>query len=305
MKEKNSISKEDLEILEFLSKYKMLKVEDAKLIYKSKRYYRQRVNRLIDNEYVKRYKSYIIISKKGRKILNKVGTDYIKNIKNESYMERLKNIASIATVSIDSNIKFIPSWDIKDKEIYTETARRYVGKMIIENDEYLVYYISSKKKHVYIKQLLFDIKKALNYNEIIIFVENFDVVNKNYSNLSFGKNNTYIIKNTEENKKIIKEIYNMNAHEILENIYQKEIMISDWKYADYLIEDGTYIVYMIFLNTEKINRLNWYYKENTNSNRKVEIVTLEENKQKVDELSCNNVKVKTLNVDLLGGESEY
>ena len=28
---------EDLEILEFLSKYKMLKVEDAKLIYKSKR----------------------------------------------------------------------------------------------------------------------------------------------------------------------------------------------------------------------------------------------------------------------------
>ena len=58
MKEKNSISKEDLEILEFLSKYKMLKVEDAKLIYKSKRYYRQRVNRLIDNEYVKKEERY-------------------------------------------------------------------------------------------------------------------------------------------------------------------------------------------------------------------------------------------------------
>ena len=48
--------------------------------------------------------------------------------------------------------------------------------MIIENDEYLVYYISSKKKHVYIKQLLFDIKKALNYNKIIIFVENFQSI---------------------------------------------------------------------------------------------------------------------------------
>ena len=86
----NNLSQEDMKILKFLSKYKMLKVEDARLIYKTKRYYRQRVNKLIQNEYVKRYKSYIMIDKNGRKALGEVGSLYIKNIKNESYMERLK-----------------------------------------------------------------------------------------------------------------------------------------------------------------------------------------------------------------------
>ena len=44
----------------------MLKVEDATLIYHTKRYYRDRVNKLIDKGYVKRYKSYIILDKNGR-----------------------------------------------------------------------------------------------------------------------------------------------------------------------------------------------------------------------------------------------
>ena len=50
MKEK--IKQEDIEILKFLSKYKLLKVEDARLIYKTKRYYRQDINRLIANGYI-------------------------------------------------------------------------------------------------------------------------------------------------------------------------------------------------------------------------------------------------------------
>ena len=57
MLEKNNLKKEDLEVLKFLSKYKILKVEDATLIYHTKRYYRDRVNKLISKEYVKRYKT--------------------------------------------------------------------------------------------------------------------------------------------------------------------------------------------------------------------------------------------------------
>ena len=36
---KEELKKEDIKILEFLSKYKLLKVEDASLIYRTKRYY--------------------------------------------------------------------------------------------------------------------------------------------------------------------------------------------------------------------------------------------------------------------------
>ena len=304
MLEKNNISKEDFEVLKFLSNYKMLKVEDASLIYKTKRYYRQRVNKLIDKEYVKKYKSYIILDKKGRKALDEVGSNYIKNIKNESYMERLKHIASIATLSIDSKILFIPSWNIKEKDKYTETARRYIGKIVIENKEYLTYYISAKKEHVYIKQLLFDVNKSINYDDIIIFVENFDVVNKRYSNLSFGKKNTFIILNTYENKEKIKEIIKTNTHELLENIYEKEILISNWEIADYMLDDGTYLIYMPFINTEKIEKINWFYKENTNVKRKIEILTLEENKNKIQELLCSKCKIKTFDKEVLGGICE-
>lgn len=255
MLEKNNLKKEDLEVLKFLSKYKILKVADATLIYHTKRYYRDRVNKLISKGYVKRYKSYIILDKNGRKVLGEVGQGYIKNIKNEAYMERLKAIASIATLSIDSNIKFEPSWLIKEKDIYTETARRYIGKIIIEGIEYLSYYISKKKEDIYIKQLLFDINKSFNYENIIIFVEGLDVINSKYSNLSFGKEKTIVILNDNYNKELIKKYTDINWHEVLEEIYKKEILISDWDKADYLLDENKYIIEMLFINTEKIEKL--------------------------------------------------
>lgn len=297
----NNLSQEDMKILEFLSKYKMLKVEDARLIYKTKRYYRQRVNKLIQNEYVKRYKSYIMIDKNGRKVLDEVGSLYIKNIKNESYMERLKYIASIATITINSNVKFIPSWDIKQKDQYTETARRYIGKIIIKNKEYLVYYISSKKQHIYIKQLIFDINKSVNYQEVIIFVDSLDVLCKKYYNLCFGKKNTFIIINTDYNKQIIKEYNSIDTHELLENMYDQEIYISDWDKADYLLENNTYIVFMPFINTEKIERINWYYNENTESKRKIEIITLEQNKSKIESMINKKCNIISFDKNLVGG----
>lgn len=298
------INNEDIEVLKFLSKYKMLKVEDASLIYKTKRYYRQRVNKLIEKEYVKRYKSYIMINKNGRKVLGEVGSSYIKNIKNDAYMERLRHIASVATLTLNSNIKFIPSWDMKEKDKYTETSRRYIGKMILGHKEYLVYYISSKKEHVYIKQLLFDVSKSLNYDEIIIFVDNLDVINKKYSNLAFGKDNTYIILNTKTNKEIIKKYENIDKHELLENIYEQEILISNWDKADYLLEDNTYIVNMPFINTERIEKINWYFQENNESKRRLEIITFEENREKVKELLTDRCKIRTFDKNLLGGISE-
>lgn len=299
----SELSKKDYEVLNFLLKYKMLKVEDATLIYKTKRYYRERINNLIYKKYVKRYKSFIVLDKEGRRALGETGNNYIKNIKNEAYMERLKNIASIATLSIDSPSKFIPSWEMKEKDKFTETARRYIGKIIIDNEEFLTYYISAKKEHVYIKQLIFDINKATNYDNIIIFVENFDAINKRYSNLAFGKDETLIILNTDENKEIIRKYNSIYPYEILERIFDDEILVSDWEKADYLLEDGTYILYMPFLDTEKIERINWYYEENTNTKRNINIVTLRQNEQKLKEILNNKCSIKIID-NYIGGENE-
>ena len=285
MLDNNNLKKEDLEVLKFLSKYKMLKVEDATLIYHTKRYYRDRINKLINKGYVKRYKSYIILDKKGRKILGEVGQGYIKNIKNEAYMERLKAITSIAT------LKFEPSWLIKEKNIFTETARRYIGKLIIDHKEYLTYYVSKKKEVVYIKQLLFDINKSFNYENIMIFIEDSGVICPKYSNFSFGKENTIVIVNDDNNKELLKKYPNINWHEVLETMYNKELLISDWDNADYLLDENKYIIEMLFIN-----------KENSNSLKRVEIITIDENKEKIKEMvGDNRCSVKVIDKNWLGG----
>ena len=153
-------------------------------------------------------------------------------------------------------------------------------------------------------QLLFDVNKAVNCNDIIIFVEKFDVINKRYSNLSFGKDNTYIILNNKENKEILRKINNINVHDLVENLYEKEILISDWDKADYLLEDERYILYMPFFNSEKIAKIYWYYQENTESNRKLEILTLEQNKGKIQEILENKCNIRIFDKDLLGGGCE-
>lgn len=297
------LSKKDYEVLNFLLKYKMLKVEDATLIYKTKRYYRERINNLIYKKYVKRYKSFIVLDKEGRKVLGETGNNYIKNIKNEPYMERLKNIASIATLSIDSSIKFIPSWEIKEKDKFTETARRYIGKIVIDNEEFLTYYISAKKEHIYIKQLIFDINKSINFDNIIIFVEDFNVIDKRYSNLAFGKYKTLIILNTDENKEILRKYNSIYPYEILERLFDSEILVSDWDKADYLLEDGIYILYMPFIDTEKIEKINWYYEENSNTKRNINVVTLRQNEQKLKEILNIKCSIKIID-NYIGGKSE-
>ena len=297
------LSKKDYEVLNFLLKYKMLKVEDATLIYKTKRYYRERINNLIYKKYVKRYKSFIVLDKEGRKVLGETGNNYIKNIKNEPYMERLKNIASIATLSIDSSIKFIPSWEIKEKDKFTETARRYIGKIVIDNEEFLTYYISAKKEHIYIKQLIFDINKSINFDNIIIFVEDFNVIDKRYSNLALGKDKTLIILNNNKNKEILRKYNSIYPYEILEKLFDSEILVSDWDKADYLLEDGIYILYMPFIDTEKIEKINWYYEENSNTKRNINVVTLRQNEQKLKEILNIKCSIKIID-NYIGGKSE-
>ena len=225
-------------------------------------------------------------------------------MQNEAYVERIKNIANIGILEVNSDIKFIPSWDIKDKDIFTETTRRYIGLLTIDSKEYLSYYISSKKEQLYIKQLMFDIKKALKYDDIIIFVDRLDVISKKYHNLSFGKENTIIVLNDDYNKELLKKYYLQDTHEILENIYNKEIFISNWKLADYMLEDNTYIINMPFINTEKLERINWFFKENEGIKRNIEIITTKSYKNKILEIINNNCTVKISDKNFTGGKIE-
>lgn len=285
---KNELSIEDKKLIEFLAKYRIISMVDAKKIYNSEWYYRKRLKKLVERDYIKRYKYYyIILSKNGRKFVNLVGKEYIKNTNNEAYMERLKMISNIATLTIDSEAKFIPSWKVKDRNIFTETGRKYIGEMEINKNKYIVYYLECKKGNTYVKQLIYDINKTINYQRLIIFVDEYDIIKKMFDNFVFDKKCSLIIRNTDENKKLITRYYKIDFYEILKNIYDEVILVSNWDKADYVINENHYIVNMIFIDSAKINELNWFYRENIDTDKIVDIVTLTENINVLREILTN------------------
>ena len=60
---------------------------------------------------------------------------------------------------------------------------------------------------------------------------------------------------------------------------------------------------MPFIDTEKIERINWYYEENTNTKRNINIVTLRQNEQKLKGILKNKCSIKIID-NYIGGESE-
>lgn len=293
---------EDKIVIEFLSKYRIMSIKDVKSIYKTEWYYRKRINKLVEKEYIKKYKYYyIMLGKKGRKACNLIGKEYIKNISNKAYMDRLKALSNIATITINSDIEFIPSWKIKNKEIYTETARKFLGELTRKQKTYVVYYITSNKSVTYFKQIIFDINKTINYNNLIIFVDDYKVISQMQSYFIFDKKHSLIIKNTKENKEILKKYNDIDFYDLIKTIYNKAILISDWEYADYIADLNHFIIVMPFIDTTKISQINWFYKENTSTKKTIDIITLKENEEVLRDILTDKCNVIILPDNLLGG----
>ena len=90
-------------------------------------------------------------------------------------------------------------------------------------------------------------------------------------------------------------------YEIVKKIYSnKEILLSNWIKAEYMTNSREYIVVMPFIDTEKLNKLGMFYKNNPNVNRKIDIITLKENKEKICEILTNKVNIVELD-NWLGG----
>lgn len=185
--------------------------------------------------------------------------------------------------------------------VFTDKGRKYIGELNYQNKKYIVYYISKVKQRVYISQIINDIEKAVDYKNVIIFVEDFRIVNKSNKHFMYGKDVMLIIKPKRENLDRMRLFQNKDVYEIIEKIYKgKEILLSNWEKADYMTNDKQYIILMPFIDTEKLHKLNAFYKDNKSSKRDIAILTLKENKHKINEILTNRTNI--IEIDgLLGG----
>lgn len=285
----------------FLAKYKLMLGSDCKMIYNTKDYHRKRLKVLEKEKYIRRINNiYIKLDDKGTKMVKDFGYNYSFTCRKKEYIDRLNEIAKIAALTINSDIDFIASWDLKDSNIFTLTSRKFLGKLTYQGKECITYYISKDKQIAYISQTINDIQKIIDYKNIIIFIENMNIINDKQS-FVFGKESTILIKPTVRNLANMRILQEIDFYEILKNIYQnKEILLSNWKKADYMTEDKNYIVIMPFIDTERLYRLKIFYKNNQKINRKIDIITLKENSKKISEILTNKANIIELD-DWLGG----
>ena len=282
---KARLTERDIKLMYFLGRYKQIKAIDCKKIYKSKDYYLKRLKALEKAKYIKREKRYIKIDIEGRKLLNKLGVKNYNLCRNKDYQERIKDIRKIATLALEDEIEFIPSWELKESEVYTNFGRKYIGELKYMNRKYITYYISNKNNPLYAKQVVTDIERMFTYKNVMIFLENFNLINKRNGYFVIGDKSVTIINPTEENLNMRQLLKVIDIYDVIQKIYKgKEVLLSNWDKADYVTDDKQYIVSMPFIDTKKLHKLNVAYKDNKEENNKIDILTLKENKKKIKEI---------------------
>lgn len=257
---------EEVELIKFISKYQYLKIKDVKYFFSTQKYYRERIRNLVNKKYLRKIKLNLILDELGIEYVKTFGFEYNVINRNAKYNERLLRISNIgAFYQKCKTIKFIASFDIKDKHIFTTTGRRFIGIFDINGIEYLTYQIANEKIHDnnYIASVMFDIQKEQKHRNIIILVD--DIKRINFDNFSFGMNQVLIIEDTNENREKLKYLHSIRWKEIVDKCY-KGAYLSEYGFCDYTDYKHKFISTFYFLDTEKITRIKYFLRENKNKN---------------------------------------
>ena len=268
---------EEISLIKFLAKFQYLNISDSKCFFASKRYYRNRISNLISKKFIKKVKSKLVLDELGIEYAQLFNFEYNKRNRNKKYLSRLLYLSHLAVFYYNCNlVTFTPSFDIKDKNIYTITSRRFIGILDINGFDYLTYYISKKHDNRYINSVIYDIQKEKNYRNIIVLIN--DIKRININDFIFGTNRVLIIEDNIENLEHLKYLHSINWSNLIKNYYKREMFLSEYNFCDFTDYKNKYISNFYFLDTEKINRIKYF---------------LRENKDKTEDIICND-KVQTI-----------
>ncbi len=118
---------EEISLIKFIAKYQYLSVNDTKYFFSSGSYYKRRITKLIQKEFLRRTKLKLVLGKLGIEYVKLLNCEYTRLNRNTKYIERLMYISHLAAFYHNCDtVSFTPSFSIKDKETLTITGRRYV-----------------------------------------------------------------------------------------------------------------------------------------------------------------------------------
>lgn len=255
---------EEISLIKFIAMFQYLAVNDTKYFFTSKKYYMKRISNLIEKKYIKKAKSVLYLGELGIEYCKLFKFEYVPRNRNKKYLPRLHYISHLGVFYKESNdVQFTPSYIIKDKEIFTTTARKFIGKLNINGFEYLTYRISSEHDNRYITSVIYDIQKEQKYRNIIVFID--DITRINMQDFAFGYNQVLVIEDTEENKQKLKFINSINWANVVYDVYKNKVYLAEYNFCDYTDRKDKYIsLFGSFIDTEKINRIKYFLVANKN-----------------------------------------
>ncbi len=257
---------EEISLIKFVAKFQYLSTNDSKYFFKSKDYYRKRINSLVSKKYLRKINlNFVVLGEAGIEYIKTFHYDYNVLNRNKKYLPRLLYISNLGAYFFTcETVTFAPSFAIKDKEILTTMARKFVGIFHINGFDYLTYYIAEEHTKRYLNSVIYDIQKERKFKNILVLTN--DMARIPVSDFAFGLNQVLVAEDNEDNREKLKYIHNMNWHKVIEDCYQNKVYLAEYRFCDYTDYQNKYVSLFYFLDTEKINRIKQFLRENKNKN---------------------------------------
>lgn len=118
---------EEIALIKFIARFQYLSVNDTKYFFNTKKYYRKRITSLVEKKYLRRTKLNLVLDELGVEYAKLFKFEYTPINRNKKYLSRLLYISNLgAFYHKCSTVDFTPSFVMKDKEMFTMTARRFI-----------------------------------------------------------------------------------------------------------------------------------------------------------------------------------
>lgn len=279
------LNQNDINLLQFLARFKLMCANDAIYFYGSS-YYQKRLQELKNAKFITRYyRIYIKLNPASMRYLEEQGIKCEVPCKNKNYIDRVVMVSRLGLELVKANIPFKLSWEMKGNN-YTDWNRKFIGELKLNNEKYLIYYAKTDGK--YVRQLHFDINKDLEYQNVLVVVDNLNVIDKQNQFIFPNKASCVLILRSRINT--LGHFNKISIKDEIERIYGKPAENSDINLADYKIKD-TNIIYMPYIDTHRIAAINNFYSLGM-TDSKLEIISYKENFETIAKLLTKEAKEK-------------
>ena len=278
----------DFNFIMYLSEYGIITNENVKLFYDSKYYYKNRLASLAKGEFVERLYGKVVLGRKGKSYLNKIGLGFRNINRNETYKKRMERISDVSCKVQLSGWYFEPSWRCS-VNTYTKRGNRFIGVMSREkrwwqeSDEdffkrsYIVYFLHKDITPRELKYIDKELERNKNdFKGAIIFIEDEWLLNHpKFTNINFSENYIILYKKEiwEIFKKILDEDYMKNK---IINIFGEDIYrVKGYIYEIYCKKEDdlyTYIFPMPFVDFSIMDCINDMVDSSFFSNTRFKVV---------------------------------